>query len=102
MIMISNISTIIAQLKDLSTWYMWVYVVCAFFLIRGYFIIQVVIFPPLPFPNCVLFISFTSLKPLEKKSVKCNPEPIITLHTPLTPPCSMLLLKHNKGVECTN
>ena len=38
-------------------------------------------------------------RPDEKFSVKCNLSPIITRKLTLTVTCSVLLLKHNQGVE---
>ena len=75
---------------------------CAFFLIWGYFIGQVVIFPPLPIQITILENCFISLAPMPdagrcQPPVKCNDAPIITLKLTLTSIRSMLLLEHNKG-----
>ena len=72
---------------------------CAFFLIWGYFIGHLVIFPPLLLPNFDFVFSFTSLSPRPPRPVKCNLSHIITRKLTLTLTCSVLLLKHNKGVE---
>ena len=72
---------------------------CAFFLTWGYFIGHLVIFPPLLLPNFDFVFSFTSLSPWPPRPVKCNLSGIITRKLTLTPIRSVLLLKHNKGVE---
>ena len=59
---------------------------------HGYFINHLVIsIPP---------THFKSEKNISNQNgVKCKDDPVITLKLTLTPSCSVLLLKHNKGVE---
>ena len=83
----------------LRSGYVWVFVCCAFFLIWGYFIIQVVILWPLLLPKNCFVILCISLSPWPLPPVKCNPIPIITLKLTLTSIRSMLILEHNRGVE---
>ena len=68
---------------------------CAFFLIWGYFIGQVVIFPPLLFHFTILENCFISLAPMPdathgQPSVKCNDACHFTLELTLTCTCVVL------------
>ena len=76
-----------------------VFLGCAFFLYPGYFTIALpVLQPPCQKTHAGRVGNFSKTK-TNADPVKCNTDPIITRKLTLTLTCSVLLLKHNKGVN---